>query len=320
MRYSARSAVRRFGYLSKKLFAEIFWKIMASRLMLKPFVLFFVRGITLIARRLIAISERYQQLFREQDEKIIERPLPATPTLPYDSDSAKVIYDVGSYNCDDIEYYLKKGHKVISIEANPELVGEIRECYSSELKTNRLVVVNCAVGENSGESFFYINQRDRGSSTLDPTAVGKSGPWAKIRVPVERLSNLIIQYGNPYYIKIDVEGVDLIVLKDLYRAGIHSPYLSTEAHSILPFAALLMMGYDRFKLIEGREIVRGKFNSHEFIDVYNTLTTHSFSRHSSGPFGDDIPGSWLGIEEFLNLFHAVGPGWKDIHATSDHWM
>lgn len=288
--------------------------------MLNRFVLFSIRSINRAARKIIAMCERYQQLSREQGEKTFEEPSSTALSLSHRSDCLKVIYDVGSYNCDDIEYYLKKGHKVISIEADPDLARSIEEIYPLEIKTNRLAVVNCAVGGCSGETIFYINQMDRGSSTLTPDATEKTGPWEKIRVPSEKLSNLILQHGSPYYIKIDVEGVEGIVLEDLYRARISSPYLSTDAHSILPFGALLMMGYDRFKLIEGRDIVREKFKLHKIIDVHTNPTTHSFSRHSSGPFGDDIPGNWLNTMEFLDLLHAVGLGWKDIHSTTARRM
>jgi hypothetical protein len=62
---------------------------------------------------------------READERGIAAPsgLPTTTNpmkLKYDP---QLIYDVGMNNGDDIAYYLRRGFRVLAIEANPDLVA-----------------------------------------------------------------------------------------------------------------------------------------------------------------------------------------------------
>jgi hypothetical protein len=41
----------------------------------------------------------------------------------------------------------------------------------------------------------------------------------------------------------------------------------------------------------------------------------SVPEHSSGPFGDDIPGTWLDLDGVFEYLSVHGLGWKDIHAA-----
>lgn len=44
-----------------------------------------------------------------------------------------VIYDFGMHNGDDVEYYLKKGRKIVGVEANPSLVALCADRFRSEI-------------------------------------------------------------------------------------------------------------------------------------------------------------------------------------------
>jgi FkbM family methyltransferase len=72
----------------------------------------------------------------------------------------KVIYDIGANNGDDIAYYLEKADKVVAIEANPILAGEIAKRYHSEILTSRLFVENVVLTAEDESAFspFYIHR------------------------------------------------------------------------------------------------------------------------------------------------------------------
>jgi hypothetical protein len=79
------------------------------------------------------------------------------------------------------------------------------------------------------------------------------------------------------------------------------------------FCHLVAMGYRKFKLVVG-STVHVDFRNHQICTIDGESKRFSFKRHSSGPFGDDIPGPWLNQEEAFDQLLAHGLGWIDIHA------
>src|SRR5262245_43578507 len=55
---------------------------------------------------------------------------------------ADLIYDVGMEDGTDTGFYLKKGFRVVAVEADPELASRARERFSDEIAAGRLVVLN----------------------------------------------------------------------------------------------------------------------------------------------------------------------------------
>ena len=80
--------------------------------------------------------------------------LPHSPPAHQTTCSA-VIYDFGMNNGDDVAYYLLKGHRVIGVEANPDLCAEVEERFAREIESGRLKVLNVALAEE--ESAEPIN-------------------------------------------------------------------------------------------------------------------------------------------------------------------
>ena len=56
-----------------------------------------------------------------------------------------LIYDVGMHRGEDAEFYLKKGFRVIALEANPELVAMCRKKFAQHLAGDRLRIIEGAV-------------------------------------------------------------------------------------------------------------------------------------------------------------------------------
>lgn len=227
-----------------------------------------------------------------------------------------VIYDFGSNNGDDIPYYLKKAEKVIAVEANPLLCKRIQDRFATEMLAGKLVVENCVLttDELRTPAFFYIHKHDHVLSQYPKPDEKIIDHYEKVLLPSKSVTGLIDSYGQPYYIKIDIEHYDEVVLKALFQSNIFPPYISAESHSIEIFSLLVILGrYNSFKLVDG-STVSDKYKEH-LISVDGRLESYSFPHHSAGPFGDDIGGEWMTANNFFRLLAFEGLGWKDIHAT-----
>jgi len=228
----------------------------------------------------------------------------------------KVIYDFGSNNGDDLPYYFKKGDVVIAVEANPLLCKEIESRFPVEIAEGRLFVENCVVttDDSDNEVYFYISKCHHVLSQLPKPAESVIADFEKVLLPSKSAVGLIAKYGNPFYIKIDIEHYDEAILKSLFLNNIRPSYISAESHSISVFSILVALGeYNAFKLVDG-PTVSSKYKDHQ-IKVGNKVEIYSFPHHSAGPFGEDVFGDWLPADKFFSLLAIEGLGWKDIHAT-----
>jgi FkbM family methyltransferase len=209
----------------------------------------------------------------------------------------KIIYDLGANNGDDISYYLTKADKVVAVEANPKLANYIKDRFKNE---PRVIVESCAVVTTYEKTIDFYICSDHVRSCLN-TPTEEPDRYVLTTVPARNALELIKKHGKPYYIKIDIEFYDHIILEYLLKNDIKPPYISVEAHTIEVFCHLVTLGkYNKFKLIEGCMV------SSEY---------PSFPHHAAGPFGGDIRGKWVDKEEFFKLLGERNLGWKDIHAT-----
>lgn len=227
----------------------------------------------------------------------------------------KIIYDFGSNNGDDIPYYLLKSDLVIAVEANPALCGHIKNRFKEQISKGNLIIENCVlnVGDSSEKIDFYIHKTNHVLSQL-PKPV-ETDKFEKVVLPSKNVIELIRKYGDPHYIKIDIEHYDHIILRALFDNKIMPPYISSESHTIDVFTCLVALGkYNSFKLVDGASV------SSRYKDCNISINTgtmkYSFPHHSAGPFGNDISGSWMTANNFYRLLAFVGLGWKDIHASN----
>ena len=79
---------------------------------------------------------------------------------------ATLIFDVGAHCGEDTEFYLKKGFRVIAVEANPVLCEQLVQKFGPFLADGRLVLVNKAVSNVAGRVKFYVNTRTTVWGTL----------------------------------------------------------------------------------------------------------------------------------------------------------
>lgn len=245
------------------------------------------------------------------------------PTISVDQHSSctrDLIFDVGSNNGDDIPYYLLKATQVVAVEANPALCEKIRLRFAEQIRDGRLIVENAAlIASDEPEVDFYLHKRHHVLSSLvkDQPVDSTDSLFTKIKVRATNIRTLVAKYGQPFYVKVDVEGYDDVILQSFASAGIKPPYISAESHKIGVFAILSeVLSYQSFKLVDGRSVGtvyrRALFRS----PVLDKTVAYSFPSHSAGPFGNDIFGEWMDKATLLKCLALQGLGWRDIHASS----
>jgi FkbM family methyltransferase len=226
--------------------------------------------------------------------------------------NSKIIYDLGANNGANIPYYLEKADKVVAVEANPVLCDEIRSRFDAEIECGKLFVENYIITTSSSaapKAKFYIS---KGHHVLSQFPKPRNlHNFEELELPQKSILDLIREYGDPHYVKIDIEHYDAEILKELFSNGVSPPYISAESHDAMIFAIMVAAGLNAFKLVEGISVSE-KYKNH---DIKGTKK-YSFPHHSAGPFGDDIDGEWFSAKDFIRILGTQGLGWKDIHATN----
>jgi FkbM family methyltransferase len=229
----------------------------------------------------------------------------------------RVIYDFGANNGDDIPYYLKKADVVVAVEANPVLCREIEERFATELGTGKLRIENCVLTDEGSdpEVYFYLHKRRHVLGQFPPPAKGVIDNYTKTRLPSQSVKQILQKHGSPHYIKIDLEGYDEVILRDILQNGFRPPFISAEFSSIQILALLAGLGdYKAFKLVEGATVHK-EYRSH-MITVDGARELYEFPPHSAGPFGDDIKGDWMNADDLFEGLTMRKTGWRDVHATN----
>lgn len=230
-------------------------------------------------------------------------------------DEFDYIFDLGANSGQNLDYYLSRAKKVIAVEANPKLCELIRSKFEYSIEAKRLIVENVAITGDLGLSGtnmdFFVHTKSLVHSQLSKPE--NINDFEKIQILSMTASQIIKKYLIPqearFYVKIDLEGLDSLVLRDLFKNQIYPEYISAESHTIATFSAFLEPGvYKSFTLIDGSKVTDHKWKSSD-----NTF--NSFLRHSAGPFGRDIKGKWFKEEAFFQLLALKKLGWKDIHAS-----
>lgn len=228
----------------------------------------------------------------------------------------RIIYDLGANNGDDISYYLLKADYVVAVEANPVLASQIRARFADQIAQGKLAVESCVLTADSSADAvsFYVHRTNHVLSQFPEPAAAALPEFDRIVLPAVNIIDLIRKYGSPYYVKLDIEHYDQVILRALFEHGVYPPYISAETHSIEVFAMLIALGgYTAFKLVDGMSVPT------QYKEVrIRTLggeVRHSFPSHSAGPFGEDIAGPWMTQNNFFHLLSYAGLGWRDIHAS-----
>lgn len=260
-----------------------------------------------------------------------------------------LIFDIGMHDGRDTKFYLEKGFDVVAIEANPELVKYARSAFRDALSNKKLILYNIAISDYEGEIDFYINNQHNDWGTISEELASRNEMFGTnntlIRVKCTTFGNILRQHEVPYYLKIDIEGADIMCLKALREFKERPKYISIEAglnsfeETFTELSLLWDLGYREFKIINQALNPKVKCQNPPLEGVF---TDYHFDGACSGPFGEEAPGKWMSVEEtfikyrwllaeqkyfgaggklYRTLFHKIyevmkrePAGWYDFHA------
>ena len=134
-----------------------------------------------------------------------------------------LVFDVGANGGGKAVIFAEAADRVLCVEPDPAAVRILRARFA---KSKKVDVVDKGVGSAIGSFPFHVFGDADGGNTFSkkwsasPGVLGESNrpdkePERVIDVAVVTLDSLIEQFGKPSYIKIDVEGFELEVLKGL---------------------------------------------------------------------------------------------------------
>jgi FkbM family methyltransferase len=219
-----------------------------------------------------------------------------------------LIFDLGMHAGTDTDFYLRKGFRVVSVEADPLLASAAELRFSEAIRDKRLTIVNKAIAARSGHVTLYRNANTIWSTLdtdrADDLVARKGAKSEAIEVEAITTKELLKEFGVPYYLKIDIEGLDTTALGGLQQIDDRPRYVSIESerrdlqsvrHELNIFASL---GYNAFKVVPQHRVHKQR----EPDPPREGLHGGAPNPDSSGLFGEDLSGAWLSQSQALDAY------------------
>lgn len=223
-----------------------------------------------------------------------------------------LIFDVGAHQGEDTEFYLRKGFRVVAVEASPGLAAGLRNRFAAEIASGHLSVVHAAIAERTGRVTFFENTRNSVWGTTRPEWAERNdragSPSRRIEVDGVAFETLLHDFGMPYFLKVDIEGSDLLCLAALRGFSARPRYVSFESTKtswkelVAEFDLLQSLGYHRYKVVPQHtiEMQVGPVPARE-----GKLVEHRFPPGASGLFGAETPGDWVNRSRALAIYYPI---------------
>jgi FkbM family methyltransferase len=221
-----------------------------------------------------------------------------------------LIFDIGMHDGTDTEFYLEKGFRVVAVDADQALCQQVARQHAQHIASGRLQIVNKAVAAQAGHVSLYRSSNSIWN-TIDPTWRDQKAASADVldtvTVAATTMTELVAEYGSPYYVKIDIEGMDIVALQGLVDVGERPKYVSIESSKTSlrelrsEFALLTSLGYDRFKISPQL----GVQNQRPPTPPLEGKTAAQPKKGASGHFGEEAPGEWLTQSEAIEAYRPI---------------
>ena len=151
-------------------------------------------------RAILQEARFYQKLFHSQEIK-------------------GTVFDIGANLGFTVQAFLAAGaERVIAVEPDPYNLEIMKHKFG---RNSRVTIIAAAISHRKGKVDLWLHKRDSALHTLEhkwQQAVGNDEYAEGISVQAETLDELIRNFGKPSFIKIDVEGHELMVLRGLSHA------------------------------------------------------------------------------------------------------
>ncbi len=238
--------------------------------------------------------------------------------------AAHLVYDIGMYHGEDAAYYLKRGFRVIGIEADPEHAAYCRARFANEIAQDRLILLEGAIAPPFTQSVaFYKNIENPVWGSIDPMWVERNERRGTrhqlIFVARVDLDECFTRYGMPYFMKIDIEGADMLCVHALENHIVRPAYLSLEsdmkslARLETEIRLLETLGYNAFRAVQQSNLPARTRDL-----ALPDGVTHTFAYGCSGPLPEEFPAPWQSAREIRRTYRKIFLLYQ--HLGTESWL
>jgi len=149
--------------------------------------------------------------------------------------AGQLAFDIGAHLGDRTASFARLGARVVALEPQPHIHRALRLIHG---RTDNIALIQAAAGAAHGTVELHLNSANPTITTASQdliTQAKTAESWqgqiwdSTVCVPLCTLDQLIADHGTPDFVKIDVEGFELEVLKGL---SVPLPMLSFEFTTI----------------------------------------------------------------------------------------
>lgn len=234
-----------------------------------------------------------------------------------------LINDIGMHKGEDAEFYLRKGFRVIGFEAEPDLIRFCENRLKEYIDQGQLTIIEGAIidpGEIDARQKrvqFYKNDDISVFGTVSSTWAERNARMGAssslIEVDAINFANAIQEHGVPHYMKIDIEGSDMVCIEALRKFRERPDYISVESDKTSfmnirrEIDALNDLGYAHFQAVEQSQLHLSQSPPHPSRE--GKYAAQQFEQGSSGLFGSELDDNWKSKNAILRQYLAIRLGY-----------